>query len=271
MFDLFRSREKSVRLLLGAMLVLVAASMLVYLIPGGPGGPSVSGQNVVAAVGDDKITTQDVQRAIQSITRGQTNLPRGVLAMYVPSLVNQLIEQKAMAYKAREMGLTVSDQDLADAIQGEFAAQLGGKFDMQIYQSVLAQQGLTPADYERQRREAMLGLRLENLEAQSMIISDQAARAEYQRKNKKIGLQYLAFESKDFASKVNKDPAQVKAYFEKNRALFRIPEKRDVELVVGSVADFLERVQVPDQQLQRDYQDNIDSYRTQERVRVRHI
>ncbi len=271
MFDLFRSREKSVRILLGALLGLVALSMLVYLIPGGPGGPAASGQNVVAAVGDDKITTNDVQRAVQNITRGQANLPKGILAMYVPSIVNQLIEAKAMAYKAREMGLRISDEELGDAIQSEFASETGGSFNMNIYQAVLAQQGMTAADYEKQRREAMLGMRLENLEMQSLIVSDQDARAEYQRKNLKIGLQYVAFDGKDFVSKANKDPVALKAYFDKNRAQFRIPEKRDFDLITGATADFVQNAKVPDADLQRAYQDNIDSYRVPERVKVRHI
>ena len=90
MFNLFRSRERTVRIMLGVLLGLVSLSMLVYLIPGGTGTGNASGQNVVAAVGDDKITAQDVQRAIQRLTRNQTNLPKGVLAMYLPSIVNQL-------------------------------------------------------------------------------------------------------------------------------------------------------------------------------------
>ncbi len=271
MFDLFRSREKSVRILLGALLVLVAASMLVYLIPGGPGGPSVSGQNVVAAVGDDKITTMDVQRAVQRITQGQPNLPKGIIAMYVPSIVNQLIEAKAMAYKAHEMGIRISDQELGDAIEAEFAPELGGKFDLKTYQMILSQQDMTPADYEKERRQMMLAARLENIEMQSMFVSDEDAKKEYQRKNLKVGLQYIDFDSKDFASKASKDPAAVKAYFDKNRAQFRIPEKRSVELITGSTADFIQSAQVSDAQLQQQYQDNIDSYRTPERVKVRHI
>jgi peptidyl-prolyl cis-trans isomerase D len=272
MFDLFRSREKGVRILLGVLLLLVAASMLVYLVPGGPGGgASASGENVIAAVGGEKITTVDLDRAVQRITRGQANLPKGILAMYVPSLVNQMIESKAMAYKAREMGLSVSDQELGDKIQSEVAPALGGKFDLQMYQSILAQQGMTVADFEKEQREALLGARLENAELQSLIVSDEDAKAEYQRKNLKVGLQYVQFDPKSFASKVNKDPAAVKAYFEKNRALFRTPEKRDVNLVVGATADFIQSANVTDQQLQQEYQENLDSYRTPDRVRVRHI
>ena len=63
MFSLFRSREKSQKVLLSVLLGLVAVSMLIYLIPGGYGGGSgADSQNVVAKVGDQDITVQDVQR-----------------------------------------------------------------------------------------------------------------------------------------------------------------------------------------------------------------
>ncbi len=271
MFDLFRSREKSVRILLGVLLGLIAISMLLYLIPGGPGNTGSTSDNVLATVGDQKITATDVERTLQNLTRGQQNLPRSVLAMYLPSVVNQLVEAKAMAYQARQMGLQVSDQELGDAISAELASAMGGNFDMRIYQAMLAQQGMTPGDFETQQRESMLATRLENLEAQSLVVSDQDARAEYQHKNLKVALQFLDFEPKDFTAKVNKDTAAVKAYFDAHRALFRIPEKRDVDLIVGSTADFVQNAKIPDSQLQQQYQESIDSYRTPERVKVRHI
>lgn len=271
MFDLFRSRDKSVRILLGVLLGLVALSMLVYLIPGGPGSGGSASPNTVATVGDQQITTDDVQRAIQRLTANQPNVPKALIAMYLPSVVDQMVQGKAMAYKATQMGIRVSDQELGDTIQAEFAQQLGGKFDMRIYQAFLQQQGMTVPDFERDRREALLAARLAALEQQSLVITDSEAKAEYQRKNLKVGLQYLAFEQKSFESKVNKDPAAIKAYFEKNRNLFRIPEKKDVDLIVGTTAAFLQTAKVSDQQLHQEYQDNIDSYRIPERVKVRHI
>jgi peptidyl-prolyl cis-trans isomerase D len=272
MFDLFRSREKSVRILMSVLLGLIAISMLWYLIPGGSGsGFGNGGDGVVATVGDEKITMTDLQRGLQAVTRGQANLPKSILAMYAPMMLNQMIEGKAMAYKARELGLKVSDQELGDAIENEFASQLGGKFDMNTYRSVLAQQGLTERDFEGRQRESMLATRLENMETQSLIVTDAEARAEYQRKNLKVGLQYLAFDSKTFAGKVDKNPSLVKAYFDKNRSTFRIPEKRDFDYIVGSSADFVQSAHTTESELQRSYREGMDSYRQPERVQVRHI
>jgi len=271
MFDLFRSREKSVKILLGVMLLLVAGSMLIYLIPGGFGNSGISSENVVAVVGNDKVTDTDVQRQVAMLTRGQANLPKGILAMYVPRIVEQLIEQKAMAYKAKEMGLTISDSELGDAIEAGFAGQMGGTFDKVRYEQALAQEGMTPAAFESQQRDSMLASRLDNLERQSMVVSDADARAEYQRKNLKVGLQYVGLDKTAFTSKVNSDPAMVKAFFDKNRQLFQVPEKRSYELIAGADADYMQTAQVPEAQLQKDYQEGIDSFRTPERVRVRHI
>jgi len=247
MFDLFRSREKSVRILMSVLLGLIAISMLWYLIPGGgSSGMGNAGENVIATVGDESVTTADLQRGLQAVTRGQANLPKSIMAMYAPMMLNQMIEGKAMAYKAREMGLKISDQELGDAIENEFASQLGGKFDINTYRQVLAQQGLTERDFETRQRESMLATRLENMETQSLIVSDAEARAEYQRKNLKVGLQYLGFDSKAFAPKVDKNPSLVKAYFDKNRSSFRIPEKRDFDYIVGSAADFVQNAHVTD-------------------------
>ncbi len=125
--------------------------------------------------------------------------------------------------------------------------------------------------FENEQRDSMLAARLDNLERQSMVVSDADARAEYMRKNLKVGLQYVAIDKNLFTSKVNSDPAAVRAFFDKNRQLFQIPEKRSYDLIAGADVDFIQAAQVPEAQLQKDYQEEIDSFRTPERVRVRHI
>jgi len=65
MFDLFRSRDKAVRILLGGLLLVVAISMLTYLVPNYDTGVSGAGA-VVASVGSDQITSADVQKMVQA-------------------------------------------------------------------------------------------------------------------------------------------------------------------------------------------------------------
>ena len=272
MFNLFRSREKSVRYLLGAILGVISLSMLLYLIPGGPGSGGITNQNVIATVGGNKITTDVVQQAVDRMVGNQTALPRAIMAQYVPAMTNQLVELYAKAYKAKQLGLTISDDELAGSIQQLVAQQLGGKFDPAIYRQMVEQRfNWTVPQYEEYVRTTLMAARYDALAAQSLVVTDAEAKREYQRENEKVALKYIKFDQKDFSKKVNTDPAVLKAWFEKNRALFRQPEKRSFELIVGSDADFGQSAQISDNDLRRRYQDNLDSYRTPERVQVRHI
>jgi peptidyl-prolyl cis-trans isomerase D len=271
MFNFFRSREKSARYLIGAILVVISLSMLLYLIPGGAGGGSTSSPNVVATVGGDKITVGDVQGALERVAGSQPNFPRAFMAMYVPTIVNQYVEMYAKAYKAQKLGLSVTDEELASTIQRMMAPQMGGKFDKNLYGAALEQRGFTIPQFESFLRVNMLSSRYDAIAGQSLVVTDSEARKEFERENEKVALQFIQFSQKDFASKVKPDSAALNAWFAKHRAQFQDPEKRSFELIVGSDVDFAKTVKPSDQDLRKSYQDNIDSYRTPERVMVRHV
>src|SRR5919109_1500168 len=102
MFDLFRSREKSVRILLGALLVLVAFSMLTYLVPSYNTGGS-STDTVIAEIGGEVITMQEVQHLVQATVRSR-QLPPEILPNYVPTMIDNMITERALVLEAKRLG-----------------------------------------------------------------------------------------------------------------------------------------------------------------------
>jgi len=140
MFDLFRSREKSVRILLGALLMVVALSMLTYLVPNyGTGAPTPD--TVVASVGRDEITSGDVMRLIQATMRGR-QLPPELISTYIPQMVDEMVNERSLAYEATKLGFEVSDNDVRAQIQQMIPNLFpDGKFaGKDAYAAVLAEQ-----------------------------------------------------------------------------------------------------------------------------------
>src|SRR5690242_15689027 len=125
MFDLFRSRDKAVRILLGALLGLVALSMVTYLIPSGwmGGDTARPDSNIVASVGEYTVTAQDAQRVISNVMRGR-NLPPEILTMYAPQMINNLIGERAMAYEAKRLGFQATEADTAESVRKALPPQI---------------------------------------------------------------------------------------------------------------------------------------------------
>src|SRR5579863_2622345 len=117
MFDLFRSRAKAVRIMLGAMLTVVALSMLIYLIPGtGITAADSGADQVVAEVGRSSVTVGEIQQQIRNQLQSK-QLPPAYAATLIPQMVDQAIADRAVAYEAQQLGFRISDADLARAIR----------------------------------------------------------------------------------------------------------------------------------------------------------
>src|SRR5258708_18260560 len=111
MFDLFRSSHKLVKYVLGGLLLIVAASMVTYLIPSYGNAGLVNNSPVIADIGGEKITALYAQQTFDRVTKG-TSIPPDMMDIYLPQFVESLILQRSAVYQAQRMGLTVSDDEV---------------------------------------------------------------------------------------------------------------------------------------------------------------
>ncbi len=275
MFDLFRSRDKSVRILLTVILSLVALSMIGYLIPsyGGGGASSTPNDNVIAEVGDSKVTIREVQMAIRAATRNR-EIPPAMMQHYIPQIIQQMITEKALIYQAGRMGFIVNEADTAKAIRDQMTPLFpNGQFvGKEAYAAYLQQQqDMTIPEFETYMANQILLNRFRSVALESTVVSKADIEHEFRLKNEKAAIEYVKITAKTVQGDVKVSPEELHEYYEKNKAAYRIPEKRGLELAVFDPAKLTEAVVVTDAQLHLAYGKNIDRYRTPERVKARHI
>jgi len=271
MFDLFRSRAKAVRYLLGFLLMLVAVSMVVTLIPGW-GTQGDTRDQIVAEVGDQALTLREVQSQVQKEMRNRS-FPAEQAATYLPQFIERMITDRALAFQATRMGFRVTEADVAETIRAALPQLFpDGKFvGREAYAAVLAQQNMSVEEFEATLRRQMLLLKLQRLASESVVVTPAEVELEYRRRNEKAKLEYVALARQNVSSQVAVTREEILADYERNRPLLNVSEKRILSLLVVDEAQVGKQVNLPEAELRRIYATNQDNFRLPERVRVRHI
>jgi peptidyl-prolyl cis-trans isomerase D len=267
---MFRSRDKAVRTTLTVMLGLVALSMVAYLVPGGPGSGATTNEAVIAEVCDSKITLREVQMQLQSALKNKS-FPMQMIQNYIPEFVNQFVAERATACQANDMGIRVSEEEVANAIKSMLPNIFQGGFNKELYAGFLSQQGLTIPEFETNVRKQMQLVKLRNLVMEGLIVTADEIEGEYKRRNEKIKVEYVTFAADKFKAQVNLTPADVQTYFNANRDRFKTEEKRSFDLLVAAEDKIGATIDVSENTLRQVYASAGDRWRSGERVHVRHI
>src|SRR5579864_2611087 len=113
MIRFLQTPGKAKKFILSGTLLVICVAMVWYLVPSGNSTASAaSSADVLATVGDQKVTYADVQQLAQG---------RPLNPFMMQQAVDFLIRNDAMVMEAHRLGLRVSDDELRDELHhGQF-------------------------------------------------------------------------------------------------------------------------------------------------------
>jgi peptidyl-prolyl cis-trans isomerase D len=266
------NKKLGYRILLGAVVLLLGGSMLLYLVPQTPGTGEIS-TDTVATVGDQAVSVADVRQKLNEYEQ-RNQIPKMMEPYVAQQILQQFVYQKEIEYEAKRLGIMVSDQERADRIRQFLPTAFnGGTFvGIDRYSAeVQARFQLTVPVFEELIRQGLLEEKFRKLVTDGISVGPAELQDEFRYKNEKVKLDYTLIKPEDLEAKIAPDEAEIKASYEKNKSNYQVSEKRVVRYGLVDVNQVRQNFQISDDQLKLQYQQNIQQYQVPNRVHVEHI
>ncbi|KPQ14562.1 MAG: peptidyl-prolyl cis-trans isomerase D [Rhodobacteraceae bacterium HLUCCO18] len=254
--------------------VWIILGLLFIALAGFGIGSFGGGASRLGEVGEVEITAEDYARALQNEIRAQiaqTQTPVNLADLRARGLdeavLQSLVARAALANEAQRLGLSVGDAAVARQIQ-DFEAFEGanGGFDREAYEFLLAQEGLSPREFEEDTREdtarallqsAVIGaIRAPQIYGESI--------AAFQGETRDLSI--LTLTEADLTDPLpDPTPEDLSAFYEDFPERFERPEARRITYAWLVPTQIMDEVEVDEDSLRRLYDSRIGVYRQPER------
>ena len=282
MIRFLQTKGRVQQVLLVGFLSIIIIMMVVTLVPGGGAfgdffGLSMS-QNVLAKVGSDEITVQEVNKQAQAMARQQFRgqLPPALLPYFLQRANDMLVTQRVILNEARRMGLVATDADLKYELQHGQLAELffpSGTFVGQDqYRAIVQGQfNMSVPQFEDEVRKQITIDKLRTAIEGGVVATQSELMDQFKQENTKVKFEYAVLSLDDVAKTVNPTDAELRAYYERMKPQLTnsIPEQRKARYILVDFAHAGVRISQAD--LDSYYRQHQDEFRVPESVTVRHI
>jgi peptidyl-prolyl cis-trans isomerase D len=271
-WDALRKKKIGVRILLGVVVGILGLGMLLYLVPQ-QSGNELTQADVIAQVGNQTVTTADVQTQLNRISRnGQ--IPASILPLYAKQMLDQLVFERSLELEAERLGLRVTDEEHANLLRKLIPTAYSGDtfIGMDKYATeVQTRFQMTVPEFESEVKKQLLQQKFQQLVTDGITVTEDEVREEYLRGNEKIKVDYVVIKPDDLQSKIEASDAELAAYFERNKPRYVVPERRTVDYATLDFAQLRQRAQVSEDEAKVYYQQHADSYKLEDRAHAAHI
>ena len=194
---------------------------------------------------------QDRQTELQTQLRDE--LPPELVKSEQAKLIDEFITRELLVQRAHDSGYRVSDRELAEAITRIPALEVDGKFSRDRYAALLRQQGRTEPQFEQEFRRDLETSQLRNSIALSSFVTPGELRHRVELQGETRDVAYAVVPAAGYAAQVQVAPAEIAAYYDKNKSQFMSQEKVSLQYLKLDLADIAAGVQVTEEGLKKYY------------------
>ena len=270
MMDSLRTAANSLvlKIIFGIIIVsFILTGVSGYLIGGGNNyAAKVNGQEIGRAQFENAVASER-NRMQQQLGDQFSELAANENYMKTmrQQVLNRLIDESLLDQYARELGLSVSDAQVKQAIFQTQAFQTDGKFDNERFSGIVNQMGMTTDQYAQALRNQLTTQQLINAIAGTDFMlsgeSDQlAALVSQQRVVREATIDVNALAAKQAVT-----DEEVNAYYQQNQARFMAPEQFRVSYIKMDAAGMQENAS--DEEIQSWYDQHQDQFTQPQRNR----
>ncbi len=272
MYDLVYKHKRVAQIILFLMMIPFAFFGVDYYFRGANTSDSV------ATIGKDKITLGEYDQSL----RDQQQRARQMLGRsYDPAMFDNpevrfavlegVINEHLLANKAREQRFRISDEQLRETISSIPAFQDGGKFSNERYEQFLLSQGTNRITFEEKVRQDMLNATVQEPVAAANIVARPSSEKFLGLSEQQREVAVALVSAEPFLKDVKIDDAAVRAFYDKNQAIFQTPELAKIEYLVLSQEALTAGVAVDPAEVKKQYESNLKQYAAAEQRSVAHI
>ena len=187
-------------------------------------------------------------------------------------LLGRLVAEAALDENARDLGLNLSDAEIAKRITSDnnFRGPTG-QFDRARFDQIVRQAGYNEARYVAEQRRASLRRQIVDTIGGDLAPPKTALELQHRYANEERSVDYLVLgpaQAGDIPQPVSE---VVEKYYDQNKLSFRAPEYRKLDLVIITPAELARWTEVSDADARKAYDERRARYVTPERREVQQI
>ncbi|MEA5444570.1 SurA N-terminal domain-containing protein [Gammaproteobacteria bacterium AB-CW1] len=186
-------------------------------------------------------------------------------------VLDQMIQEELLIQRAEDQRFRADEREVIEQIRSIQAFHVDGEFSMERYRTLLRAQNMTPSQLEQNLTRELKGQYLQSAVSRSTFVTDQEIERMARLEAQRRIFDEISIAPADFIDRVDVSDDEVEEWYETHADRYMTAEQVDLRYIKLSMAEVRERIEIGEEELREAWERDRERYLEDEERYARHI